>query len=76
MPSKRPLCDIDNNQIRSKRVKMIKECMTKMTIVKLIDVVQEINQKKDLFKLIRNHDLTTLQELLRLKVNMTENLSV
>ena len=70
MPSKRPLCDIDNNQIRSKRVKMIKECMTKMTIVKLIDVVQEINQKKDLFKLIRNHNVTSIQELLTLKVNV------
>ena len=70
MPFKRPLCDEDNNRIRSKRAKMIKECMTKKTVVKLIDVVEEINKKKTLFKLIKNHDLTNLLELLTLKVNV------
>ena len=74
MPSKkRPLCSDGNDQIQSKKAKILKAiqvCMTKQPVVKLKDVVEEINQKKTLFKLIRNHNLTSLQELLTLKVNV------
>ena len=72
MPSKRPLCDKENNQNQSKKAKMVRAiqaCMKIRPVVKLIDVVEEINQKKLLLYAINNRDVTHVLDLLKIKVD-------
>ena len=73
MPSKRPLCIEENDYIQSKRAKMvtaIQKCMKNKPIVKLINIDDKINQKKLLFEAIESHDVKSLEELLKIKLDL------
>ena len=73
MPSKRSLCFEENNQVQSKKAKLVKAiqaCLTKKPAVKLIDVAEEINQKKTLFEVIKNQDVTGVENLLKINVDL------
>ena len=73
MPSKRPFGDEENNQIQSKKAKMvraIKACMKNKPVVKLTKIDDKINQKKLLFEAIKSQDVTGVQDLLKIKVDV------
>ena len=73
MPSKRPFHIEEIDQFQSKKFKMakaIQECMKNKPIVKLINIDDKINQKKLLFEAIESHDVKSLEELLKIKVDL------
>ena len=72
MPSKRPFHIEEIDQFQSKKFKMLKdieECMKNKPIVKLINIHDKVNQKKLLFEAIESHDVKSLEELLKIKVD-------